>query len=74
MFTSSFCPSLGSGHVCLKMTTSERIEREREREREHSIVDLLHYRKYAMMQIIVILWGMHALFIPSFCSIREKNG
>ena len=27
-----------------------------------------------MMQIIVILWGTHALFIPSFCSIREKNG
>ena len=72
MLTSNFRPSLGSGYVCLKMSTSERREREREREKWHCWFITL--KNYAMMQIIVILWGMHALFIPSFSSIREKNG
>ena len=43
MLTSSFRPSLGSGYVCLKMSTSERIEREREREREMAL--LIYYIK-----------------------------
>ena len=47
MLTSSFCPSLGSGYVCLKMSTSERIERERERvrERDREIALLIYYIK-----------------------------
>ena len=45
MLTSSFRPSLGSGHVCLKMSTSERIERERVSEREREMALLIYYIK-----------------------------
>ena len=45
MLTSNFRPSLGSGYVCLKMSTSERIEREREREREREMALLIYYIK-----------------------------
>ena len=67
---SSF-PGVGT---CLFKNEYKWENREREREREKWHCWFITLKNYAMMQIIVILWGMHALFIPSFSSIREKNG